>query len=97
MRHDRFGLVICDTLPRPVDHVADQPRRRTTGSRAYFVVRDASEPFEPVKAAAELTALRQLRKPRRMPTSKQERARPRRAEAESTLLSLHADRPMSQY
>ena len=28
-------------------------------SRRYFVIRDASEPFEPKKAAAELTALRQ--------------------------------------
>ena len=28
-------------------------------SRRYFVIRDASEPFEPVKAAAELTALRE--------------------------------------
>jgi hypothetical protein len=28
-------------------------------SRRYFVIRDASEPFEPMKAAAELTALRQ--------------------------------------
>ena len=28
-------------------------------SRRYFVLRDASEPFEPVKAAAELTALRE--------------------------------------
>ena len=27
-------------------------------SRRYFVLRDASAPFEPVKAAAELTALR---------------------------------------
>ena len=27
-------------------------------SRRYFVIRDASEPFEPLKAAAELTALR---------------------------------------
>ena len=28
-------------------------------SRRYFVLRDASEPFEPVRAAAELTALRE--------------------------------------
>ena len=28
-------------------------------SRRYFVIRDASEPFDPAKAAAELTALRQ--------------------------------------
>ncbi len=28
-------------------------------SRRYFVIRDASAPFEPQKAAAELTALRE--------------------------------------
>ena len=28
-------------------------------SRRYFVIRDASEPFEPMQAAADLTALRE--------------------------------------
>ena len=40
-------------------------------SRRYFVLRDASAPFEQVKATAELTALRDAAQAaRRMPTSK---------------------------